>query len=69
MPTPTPRPTRTPRPSATAEPTPPTTYVVQPGDTLNAIAAAFDVSVEDLMRVNEISDPGTLQVGQVLIIP
>lgn len=68
-PSPTPVPTGTPQPPVTAEPTPPLTYVVQAGDTLNAIAMAFDVPVVDLMRVNGISDPQTLQVGQVLVIP
>lgn len=66
---PTSTPTATPLPTATPTPTPQRTYVVQPGDTLNAIALLFDVSVADLMQVNGITDPTRLQIGQVLIIP
>ena len=33
-------------------PAAPTTYIVQPGDTLGTIAQQFDVSMEDLMRAN-----------------
>lgn len=47
----------------------PTSYVVQPGDTLTSIADRFDVSLEDLMRANDLSDPDYVQVGQQLIIP
>ena len=46
----------------------PTTYVVQPGDTLMAIAERFGVSWQALMEANGISDPTDLQVGQELII-
>jgi hypothetical protein len=69
VPTGTPTPTATPFPTATPEPTMPRTYVVRPGDTLKDIAFAFDVSVQDLMQINGLTDPDTLQVGQVLIIP
>lgn len=44
-------------------------YVVQSGDTLGAIAQRFDVSLEDLMAANGLTDPNTLQVGQSLLIP
>lgn len=69
MPTATATPTATPFPTATPEPTMPRTYVVRPGDTLKDIAFEFDVSVQDLMQINGLTDPDTLQVGQVLIIP
>lgn len=46
-----------------------TTYEVQPGDTLLAIAAEFGLSMESLMAVNEIDDPDTIWIGQVLQIP
>ncbi|MGC8873366.1 MAG: LysM peptidoglycan-binding domain-containing protein [Chloroflexia bacterium] len=68
-PRPTSAPTATPLPTATPTPAPQRTYVVQPGDTLNAIAWMFDVSVADLMQVNGITDPTRLQIGQVLVIP
>ena len=69
VPTATAKPTASPLPTVTPEPTMPRTYVVQPGDTLKDIAFLFDVSVQELMQVNGLTDPDTLQVGQVLIIP
>ena len=47
----------------------PTTYTVRSGDTLSGIAALFGVSVDDIVRVNNIADPNTLSEGQVLTIP
>ena len=43
-------------------------YVVQAGDTLGAIAARFGVSLDVLMQANSITDPASLQIGQVLTI-
>lgn len=54
-----------PQPSATR----PTVYVVREGDTLSHIAEKFGVSIEDLMRVNAISNPDLIYPGQELIIP
>lgn len=45
------------------------TYVVQPGDTPITIARRLGVTHQELMRVNGISDPTRMQVGQVLIVP
>lgn len=42
---------------------------VEPGQTLYRIARSYEVSVDDLMDANGISDPRTLAVGRVLIIP
>jgi len=55
-------------------PAPPTgagssTYVVQAGDTLGAIALRFRVSVDALARANRLTDLDKLRVGQQLIIP
>jgi D-alanyl-D-alanine carboxypeptidase len=44
-------------------------YVVQAGDTLGVIAARFGVSLDVLMQANAITDPASLQVGEVLTIP
>lgn len=59
-----------PSPTATLRPSPtPHTYVVQPGDTMNAIAVALDISVEALMEANDLTDPDLLSAGQILIVP
>lgn len=44
-------------------------YIVQPGDTLWAIAIRFGVSVTDLMNANRMSDAGQLAAGARLVIP
>lgn len=67
-PTPALTPTPTPAPRPTPSPTV-TVYAVQAGDTLSGIAERFGVTVEDLVRVNRIVDPDSLQVGQELTIP
>jgi LasA protease len=47
----------------------PETYLVQPGDTLLAIAALYGLNVESLMLANNITDSSALAAGQTLIIP
>jgi len=42
----------------------PEKIVVQPGDNLSKIAARTGVSVEDLVRINKISNPNLISVGQ-----
>lgn len=62
----------TPAPATPAPATPEATfrtYVVQSGDTLSAIAAEFGTTVEALTALNGITDPGSLSIGQVLLIP
>lgn len=44
-------------------------YVVQPDDTLYSVAARFNVSINDLMAANNLSDPNLISVGQQLVIP
>ncbi|MFC1465506.1 MAG: LysM peptidoglycan-binding domain-containing protein [Candidatus Brachytrichaceae bacterium NZ_4S206] len=46
-----------------------TLYVVQPGDTLSAIAARFQLKVSDLTRANQIGEDAIIRVGQRLVIP
>lgn len=44
-------------------------YIVQDGDTLSAIAARFNISLNDLIAANPSVDPYNLPIGQELIIP
>ncbi|MDQ7793563.1 MAG: LysM peptidoglycan-binding domain-containing protein [bacterium] len=44
-------------------------YLVQPGDTLGDIAAAFGVSTGSLRQANPLADPVRLFPGQVLYVP
>lgn len=44
-------------------------YVVKPGDTLGAISVAKGVSIADLVKANNISNPNLIYAGQVLVIP
>lgn len=64
-------PTNTPTlPPPTQTPTPVSIYYeVQPGDVPLEIAASFDISVDDLLAANDITDPTKLQIGQALLVP
>lgn len=44
-------------------------YVVEPGDTLYAIAARFGTTVSVLTSLNGLEDPDRITVGQVLRVP
>jgi murein DD-endopeptidase MepM/ murein hydrolase activator NlpD len=44
-------------------------YVVQPKDTLNQIAQDHAVSVNAILKANNLDSPDYLEVGQVLLIP
>src|SRR5438105_2915584 len=66
-PTPTPLPTPTAIPTPT--PAPPRTYTVQPGDELKNIAAEYHVSIWSIIDSNDIPNPDSLRIGQVLQIP
>lgn len=70
LPLATPSPQPMPSPSPTLPPTPAaTTYVVQPGDTLEGIAWRFGVAEESIIRVNNLPNPDLIRVGQRLLIP
>jgi LysM repeat protein len=62
--TPTPLPTLTPAPTPT-----PVIYVVKSGDTLLSIALEFGTTVAAIQQANGIINPGSLQIGQELVIP
>ncbi|MFN0028167.1 MAG: LysM peptidoglycan-binding domain-containing protein [Acidimicrobiales bacterium] len=44
-------------------------YTVQVGDTLSGIADQFGTSFEVLVALNNLTEPGRLGVGQVLVVP
>ncbi len=44
-------------------------YIVKKGDTLGKIAKAFQVRLADIMAVNGITNPDSIQAGQELQIP
>ena len=44
-------------------------YIVQPGETLTSIAARFNVTLDELMAANGITNPNLLNAGQELVIP
>ena len=41
-------------------------YIVQPGDTLSALAKKFNVTVEQICKWNKIEDPNKIDKGQKL---
>lgn len=43
-------------------------YVVQPGNTLSQIASKYDTTVENLVNINNISNPNLIYPGEVLKI-
>ena len=46
-----------------------TTYVVQSGDTLSGIASRFGTTVQELVQLNDISNPNLIYIGEVLKLP
>jgi len=44
-------------------------HVVAAGETLSRIAQQYGVTVDALIRANQLSDPNTVRVGQRLVIP
>ncbi|MCJ1290005.1 hypothetical protein MMC34_001540 [Xylographa carneopallida] len=45
------------------------TYTIQPGDTLSAIAASRSIALDDLLAANPGINPPELQIGQVINLP
>lgn len=72
LPPPPPPPPRTATPTAT--PVPPTqppqrVHVIAQGDTLTYLATKYNVTVEAIVKANNVTDPNLLSIGQRLIIP
>lgn len=44
-------------------------HVVAPGETVWRIGKMYDVKSEDITRANRIADPGSIKMGQRLLIP
>jgi spore germination protein len=44
-------------------------HVVQQGQTLSGIAAAYSTTPEEIIRANELPNPNSLVVGQAIVIP
>lgn len=44
-------------------------YVVKPGDNLGSIAKRFKISTKDIVKLNSISNPNMIRVGQKLKLP
>lgn len=44
-------------------------YVVQPGDNLLAIATRYSLTVDDILRANNLTNPDFVFAGQRLVIP
>jgi murein DD-endopeptidase MepM/ murein hydrolase activator NlpD len=49
--------------------TPGTVHVVQRGETLWRISKTYQVDLDEILRVNNIPDSGTIDVGQRIVIP
>ena len=47
----------------------PNTHVVASGESLSTIASDYGVTVDDLVRVNGLSDPDKIAAGAVLNLP
>jgi murein DD-endopeptidase MepM/ murein hydrolase activator NlpD len=60
-------PTSTPEPET--DPGLPQTHIIQEGETLFSIAAAYSTTVEALQVLNNITDPALIFAGQEIVIP
>ncbi len=61
--TPTPDPTRSRPPQATE------VYLLQPGDTLGAVALEYGTTAEELAAINNLPNPNQVQIGQPINVP
>lgn len=47
----------------------PIEYKIKSGDTLSGIAQQFGITVEDIVKYNNITDPNAVYEGQTILIP
>ena len=45
------------------------THTIQPGETLSQIAERYGLTMAALMELNSITDPDTIVIGQILVLP
>jgi LysM repeat protein len=64
----TPAPTRTPAATRTPRPDGAVVHVVQPGDTLYAISLQYDVPLQEIYQLNNLTRESILSVGQEIVI-
>jgi membrane peptidoglycan carboxypeptidase len=67
--TPTPDSSITPTPSTTPKPPQVYYYITRRGDTIDSVAALFEISATDLMKANGLTADTPLAPGTVLVIP
>ncbi len=58
-----------PAPAASASGGTPSTYAIQAGDTLYALALKWGTTSDAIAQLNGITDPSGLQIGQVIKVP
>lgn len=59
----------TPNPSRTYSETWPNIHIIQPGESLSVIAQRYNLSLNSILRVNELENPNVVAVGQVINLP
>ena len=58
-----------PEAAAAGQASEPVTHTVAAGETLNQISQQYDVSIDDIMAANGLTDPNIIGAGATLIIP
>src|SRR5215212_2643369 len=60
---------KSPAPTASPRPVSNVFHVVKPGENLFRIGKAYDISVEELAKANQLRDPNQIYIGQRIYIP
>lgn len=55
--------------STTTTTAPPSEYTVMPGESLFSIAQKFNLSMQEIIDINKLSEPDKLNAGDVLKLP